>query len=196
MLIIMSFRISLRNGQAFFFNPQKDQQWWDCCAASGGKSLLLLDKNIPVQLTVSDIRPQIIANLHKRFTQYGFDRYSAKVIDLTKTLQSTFAYDHIIADLPCSGAGTWSRSPEQFYFFNEQKLNAFHQLQCTILQNILPCLKPGGSLYYLTCSLFQQENEKVIASIDQQQYKPIQQRLLKAFDEGGDCLYFCEISRR
>ncbi len=179
-----------------FFNPVNNETWWDCCAASGGKSLLLLDKNKNINLTVSDIRASIIENLHERFRQYNYRKYRAFVIDVSKGIKQDFAFDKIIADVPCSGGGTWGRNPEQFYFFDEEKLNAFHELQKKILGNVLTHLKAGGTLYYFTCSIFAEENEVVISTIDENKYRIVQQQLLKGFQYGGDCLYFCEIRKK
>ncbi len=178
-----------------FFQPKDAESWWDCCAASGGKSLLLLDKNARIDLTVSDIRSSIIDNLHERFRLYHYRKYKAFVIDLSKPIKQDFVFDKIIADVPCSGAGTWSRSAEQYYFFTEKKLLEFQQTQKTILANALQRLKPGGSLYYFTCSIFKAENEDVINTVDQTQFQIVQHQLLKAFALGGDCLFFCEIKK-
>ncbi len=179
-----------------FFNPKAGELWWDCCAASGGKSLLLLDNNTAIQLLMSDIRPSIIQHLHERMKRYGFTQYRAQVMDVSKPQNFPEFFDHIIADLPCSGAGTWSRNPEQFYFFDAQKLSAFHRQQSNILRNVLQQLKTGGKLYYLTCSVFALENESVIETVDQAQYQVSKFTLLNAFPFGGDCLFFCEIIRR
>jgi 16S rRNA (cytosine967-C5)-methyltransferase len=178
-----------------FFQPKDAESWWDCCAASGGKSLLLLDKNARIDLTVSDIRSSIIDNLHERFRLYHYRKYKAFVIDLSKPIKQDFEFDKIIADVPCSGAGTWSRSAEQYYFFSEKKLLEFQQTQKAILTNALQRLKLGGSLYYFTCSIFKAENEDVISTVDQTQFQIVQQQLLKAFELGGDCLFFCEIKK-
>lgn len=190
--VIQDFASQL-SGQ--FFNPAAGEHWWDCCAASGGKSLLLLDKKVPVHLTVSDIRSSIIENLHTRFRQYGHTAYKALVLDAGNPLPSNFIFDKMISDVPCSGAGTWGRNPEQFYFFTPDKLQAFHHLQCSILNNVLKHLKTNGSLYYFTCSIFQHENEAVVNSIDTGAYTIVQQQLLKGFQVGGDCLFFCEIKK-
>ncbi len=190
--VIQDFASQL-SGQ--FFNPVAGEYWWDCCAASGGKSLLLLEKNVPVHLTVSDIRSSTIENLHVRFRQYGHTAYKASVIDAVNPLPSNFVFDKMIADVPCSGAGTWGRNPEQFYFFTPDKLQAFHNLQCSILHNVLGHLKKDGRLYYFTCSIFQHENEAVVNSIDTGAYTIVQQHLLKGFQYGGDCLFFCEIKK-
>ncbi|MBK9301983.1 MAG: RsmB/NOP family class I SAM-dependent RNA methyltransferase [Bacteroidetes bacterium] len=175
--------------------PMPNERWWDCCAASGGKTLLLLDKKIPIDLTATDIRPSIIANLRKRLAVYHFHQYRAFVADAAKPLIPAQTFDQIIADVPCSGAGTWRRNPEQYYYFDENKLKAYHTLQQSILHNALNHLKPGGYLYYFTCSIFEQENEAIIHSIDKNYFSIIQQKLLNGFGMGGDCLFFCKIQR-
>jgi len=148
------------------FQPKPGQRWWDCCAASGGKSLLLLDQEPNVQLTVSDIRPSILHNLQQRFAAAGVQQYESKVLDLAKPVPpSTFGkqlFDGIILDAPCSGSGTWGRTPESLYFFRQEQIASFQALQKRIAGNVIPLLKPGGRLIYITCSVFRQENEAVV----------------------------------
>jgi len=146
-------------------NLQPKIKVWDCCAASGGKSIMAFDINPAMQLTVSDLRPSIIENLHKRFERAGIKSYSSFVADHTtsdfdqhiRVGSSQTAFDLIIADLPCTGSGTWSRTPEQLYFFKKEKITYYANLQKKIINQVLPRLKPGGSLLYITCSVFRQE---------------------------------------
>jgi len=158
---------SQQTGQ--LFAPKPGQRWWDACAASGGKSLLLVDKEPRVQLTVSDVRISILQNLHERFYTAGIKNYETKALDLTlpvppQTLDYG-SFDGIILDAPCTGSGTWGRSPEHLYFFEEARINTFHNLQKRIAENVVPLLKKGGSLIYITCSAFKQENEAVVKHI-------------------------------
>jgi 16S rRNA (cytosine967-C5)-methyltransferase len=88
---------------------------WDCCAASGGKSILAKDVFGEMQLAVSDIRTSIITNLKKRFEEAGIKKYEAFVADLSKPIHPSKKYNFIICDAPCSGSGTWARTPEELY---------------------------------------------------------------------------------
>ncbi|GAA0554227.1 RsmB/NOP family class I SAM-dependent RNA methyltransferase [Chitinophaga japonensis] len=148
------------------FQPGPGQRWWDCCAASGGKSLLLLDQEPGVQLTVSDIRPSILHNLQQRFAAAGIHRYESRVLDLAQPVPPSIfgrqLFDGIILDAPCSGSGTWGRTPENLYFFRQEQIAVFQALQRRIAANVIPLLKPGGTLIYITCSVFRQENEAVV----------------------------------
>jgi 16S rRNA (cytosine967-C5)-methyltransferase len=145
---------------------------WDACAASGGKSIQLIDlyRSIP-NLWVSDIRESILHNLSERFRQAGIHAYQSFVADLTKPLQGKQAnlnVDVALVDAPCTGSGTWSRTPEQHYFFNADTVASFSQRQLQICQTVIPHIKPNGYIIYITCSVFTAENQQVIENLLQQ----------------------------
>lgn len=135
---------------------------WDACAASGGKAILLYDHYKNIELTVTDKRSSIIHNLRQRLHEAGINDYHSFVLDLT--LQSpairSNEYDIVLADVPCSGSGTWSRTPEHLSTFTDSRVDDYQQLQRSILRHILPSLKRGGHLLYVTCSVFRKENEE------------------------------------
>jgi 16S rRNA (cytosine967-C5)-methyltransferase len=144
-------------------SDKKIETAWDCCAASGGKSILLKDHLPSVKLTVSDIRHSILINLEKRFRQAGIKKYQKLVIDLSQaSLPNQLKFDLIICDAPCSGSGTWSRIPEQLYFFNEEKIEYYATLQKKIITNATKSLRKGGYFVYITCSVFKKENEEAV----------------------------------
>jgi 16S rRNA (cytosine967-C5)-methyltransferase len=146
---------------------------WDCCAASGGKSIQLMDSDYSINLTVSDNRSSILENLKKRFKEAGIRQYQAAVLDLEKSIPkdhplSKQKYDLIIADVPCSGSGTWSRTPEQFYYFKTESINSYQQKQRKILKNIVKQMAPDAVLVYITCSIFYEENEAQVDYIKEE----------------------------
>ncbi len=138
---------------------------WDCCAASGGKSIMLQDLYPQLDLTVSDIRESILHNLHKRFAQAGMKNYHSFRADLTDPAASLpkAGFDLVIADLPCSGSGTWSRTPEALCFYDPARTESYALIQRKILSRASQALKKNGRLIYITCSVFRQENEEVAA---------------------------------
>lgn len=145
---------------------QSGEHWWDACSGAGGKSLLLLDKFPGVNLLVSDTRNSVLKNLDARFDAAGIKEYRRKIIDLTKLeinqVLEKEQFDGIILDAPCSGSGTWARTPEMLTFFNAQSVTTFSELQKRIAAQVLPFLKPGKDLIYITCSAFEEENESVV----------------------------------
>lgn len=155
---------SQRTGE--FFLPKQYDYWWDCCAASGGKSLLLHGIEPKVQLLVSDVRENSLHNLDERFQAAGIRKYQKKVLDLQLNNEQDlhdYTFDGILLDAPCSGSGTWGRTPEMLYHFEDHKIAYFAKMQKTIGGNVLKYLKPGKPLIYITCSVFKQENEEVVA---------------------------------
>ena len=177
-----------------FFQPAKNEAWWDCCAGSGGKSLLLLEEEKQIQLFVSDSRESILRNLQERFQRAGIRQYAAIIADLTQTdaamLSSIPDMQGIIADVPCSGSGTWARTPERLSFFSQQDLDAFVQLQRTIVSQAVSKLLPGGKLIYLTCSVYKKENEDQVAWISKTFSLQLQEQAYLSFAPvGGDTLF-------
>ncbi len=155
---------------AQFFTPGKNEAWWDCCSGAGGKSLLLKDLEPTVNLTVSDVRESILHNLKERFKLYHLKLNNALVANvedkpqLAKIMGKT-QFDNIICDVPCSGSGTWARTPEQLYFFTPENQEKYPVWQKNIAINAAQYLKPGGRLIYITCSVFKEENEDVVNEV-------------------------------
>ncbi|HEX2606285.1 MAG TPA: Fmu (Sun) domain-containing protein [Flavisolibacter sp.] len=142
---------------------------WDCCAASGGKTILLKDRYPSVQITVSDIRSSILANLQKRLREAGITLFLQFTADLSSPeFNSSRSYDLVLCDAPCSGSGTWGRTPEQLRFFREEQISHYASLQKKIALKAAAAVKEGGYLLYITCSVFRQENEELVAYLQQQ----------------------------
>ena len=135
---------------------------WDCCAASGGKSILAVDTLENIRLTVSDVRTLILENLKQRFLEANIFNYTSFIADLSVENKLNKKFDLIICDVPCSGSGTWSRTPEMLCDFNTEKLNQFVDLQKKISSNALNSLSSSGYFLYITCSVYQEENENVV----------------------------------
>ena len=175
---------------------------WDCCAGSGGKSIMAYDMNPNIELTVSDVRKSILTNLNKRFQIAGIKKYKSILLDLieTKTQSSIInnprrndsvgqEYSIIIADVPCTGSGTWSRTPEQNYFFDPVKIEVYASLQRKIISNIITHLIPGGWLVYITCSVFKKENEEIIEYCKEKfNLQKVKSEVLKGYELKADTM--------
>lgn len=146
--------------------PTEEVAVWDCCAASGGKSILMSDLlGMRMRLTATDIRKSILANMKERLQRAGVNLHRSFNVDLTvqSGMSETDQFDMVIADVPCTGSGTWARTPEQHYSFQESELIHFIDKQKGIIHNVVPHLNKGGILVYLTCSAFHAENEKQVS---------------------------------
>ncbi len=180
-----------------FFKPKKWDKWWDCCAASGGKSLMLFDEQPDLKLLVSDNRENILDNLDERFRNAGLKNYHKKVLDLTLNQSlylHDYAFDGIIFDAPCSGSGTWGRTPEMLTQFEEHKIKFYTQLQKKIAQNVVGYLKKDAPLIYITCSVFKDENEEQVLWLQKTfDLRLASQELIKGYDDKADTLFVARL---
>lgn len=182
---------SQQTGQ--FFQPAKYDYWWDACAASGGKSLLLYQKEPEIKLLVSDMRDSVLDNLDERFARAGLKKFQKKRLDLTQNPDPdihNYEFDGIILDIPCSGSGTWGRTPEMISQFHESTIQTFQNLQQSISSNVVKYLKPGKPLIYITCSVFKEENEQMADFIAQKLGMKLESsELLKGYRQKADTMF-------
>lgn len=173
-------------------NALPDLRVWDCCAASGGKSILAADILGKIKLTVSDIRSSILVNLEKRLAAAGINHYESFVADLSRELpgDTTGLYDLVIADVPCSGSGTWSRTPEQLSFYKTATTDDYAALQKKICTTVMARLKRGGYFLYITCSVFTKENEEAIEFLQKKFHlRLLKMELLKGYELKADSMF-------
>lgn len=171
---------------------QNKRRVWDCCAASGGKSIMAADLLGDILLTVSDIRESILINLKKRFTAAGIKNYKSFVADLSVAglPESDEKFDLVIADVPCSGSGTWSRTPEQLFYFKEEMIGQYARLQKQIMSNVFHHVSPGGYLLYITCSVFKAENEGMVSwLLERDQFNLVKMELLVGYSFRADTMF-------
>ncbi|MBP6456070.1 MAG: hypothetical protein KA275_05005 [Chitinophagaceae bacterium] len=184
----------------FFPELKSSDLVWDCCAGSGGKSILLLDKFKNIKVYVSDIRENILESLISRFELLKLKAEKILLINVNKEkdlalLEENFNF--VICDVPCTGSGTWARTPEQFYFFQKKEIENFAKRQLDILQNASVKVLPNGHLLYITCSVFEKENEIVIDKFlkENKKFKIIKQDYLNSFELKADTLFACLLER-
>ena len=131
----------------------------DICAGAGGKSLILADimKNKGRILSL-DINQKRLKQASLRFKRAGVHNVETRLVDInwsTKGLEKKF--DLVLIDAPCSGIGTWSRSPDSRFNFNKKKLVELINIQFELLLKGSTMVAPGGKLAYVTCSILPEE---------------------------------------
>lgn len=178
--------------------PAQPTTIWDACAGSGGKSIMLADRYRKVGLYVSDIREEILEELQRRFKLAGIAAQKLFCTDLQHPMSTQVAksnlpeggVDLIVADVPCSGSGTWGRTPELLRSFDETMISEYQFMQKSIVSRLPAQLKPGGHLLYITCSVFKEENDEVVDYIQQSLGLTLARKeMISGINEGGDHLF-------
>lgn len=184
------------NFKTYIGAPSAAKTLWDCCAGSGGKSIMAHDINDTLSITATDKRSTILKNLEIRFKNAGIKNYSSFVADLetitfSKLMQLADQqnFDVIIADVPCTGSGTWARTPEDLCFFKKGEIKKYVNIQQEVIQKSTQLLKENGVFIYITCSVFKHENEQQADFIKSRGLTLLQSSLLKGYHEQADTLF-------
>lgn len=137
----------------------KEGRILDFCAGGGGKALAIADRTA-AQIFAHDALPQRMADLAPRAA-----RAQVAITTLaTDQLAARGPFDLVVTDVPCSGSGTWRRDPEAKWRVTPKMLDGLAKTQSDILDEAADLVAPGGRLIYMTCSLFEVENEVQIAA--------------------------------
>jgi len=140
------------------------QRVLDACAAPGGKTCAILEacEDLSEVMAIdesADRLPRIEENLTR--------------LDLTATVQQADAaqtddwwdgqaFDRILLDVPCSATGVIRRHPDIKLLRRESDIVPLAGIQLGLLNALWQTLRPGGRLVYATCSVFPQENHRII----------------------------------
>jgi 16S rRNA (cytosine967-C5)-methyltransferase len=171
---------------------------WDACSGSGGKTLMAFDRFPGASIFASDIREEILVELKRRSAVAGIKRLKVFCNDLQHPMSSAVTrsnlpqngVDLIIADVPCTGSGTWARSPEWLQVMDLETINAFQERQSAIVRKLASHLKRGGYLLYITCSVYVKENQEITDQIQKDSgLVLLKSSMIIGTETGGDYLY-------
>ncbi|HEY8355774.1 MAG TPA: RsmB/NOP family class I SAM-dependent RNA methyltransferase [Methylophilaceae bacterium] len=152
---------------AMLVAPRRGEMVADFCAGAGGKTLALgaLMRNTG-RLYAFDVSEKRLSNLSQRLKRSGLSNLHSQLISSEqdpklKRLHSKF--DRVLVDAPCSGLGTLRRNPDLKWRQTEQDILELTAKQTAILERAARLVKAGGRLVYATCSLIEEENERIAA---------------------------------
>ncbi|MDE0810616.1 MAG: RsmB/NOP family class I SAM-dependent RNA methyltransferase [Alphaproteobacteria bacterium] len=135
----------------------------DFCAGAGGKTLLvgatMANKGRVLAMDVGADRLERAAPRIARAGLHNVERRVLKSEDDRFLKRWAKRFDRVLVDAPCTGVGTWRRTPEARMRYTESDLIDMIGLQDRILSSAARLTKPGGRLIYVTCSLLPEENE-------------------------------------
>lgn len=141
----------------------------DACAAPGGKTAHILEgvQAGMVAVDKDEKRLQRVAGNLKRL------KLDAQLLAGDAAQPEAWwdgrPFERILADVPCSASGVVRRHPDIKWLRRRTDIAGFAAQQLNILRALWRLLAQDGKLLYVTCSVFQQENEQVIAAFLAQQ---------------------------
>jgi len=150
---------------AYLLAPRPGEHILDACAAPGGKTThiaeLMDDRG---EIIATDISAKGLQKLEESTKRLGLKTIRTSKVDLSKKLNESLGhpFDRILVDAPCTGFGTLRSHPEIKWNRGEADIKRLTDLQKKILANAALYLKVGGVLVYSTCTLIDDENEKVV----------------------------------
>ena len=131
----------------------------DYCAGGGGKALAIADL-CTAEVYAHDIAPARMRDLPARAARAG--------VTITMLAGDAVAdhapYDLVFCDAPCSGSGTWRRTPDAKWQLTQGRLDDLLQSQDEVLAAAQGLVRKGGSLAYATCSVLACENTARVAA--------------------------------
>lgn len=131
----------------------------DFCAGGGGKALALASRQPRAGIVAHDRSAPRMADLPARAARAG--------LRIPIDARPAGSFDLVVTDVPCSGSGTWRRTPDAKWRLTPAQLSELLAVQGQILDQVVPLLRPGGHLAYMTCSVLSAENDDQIAAFCQ-----------------------------
>lgn len=170
--------------------------WLDSCAGAGGKTLQLAALLGPEgRVTARDTRRAPLIELSARAARAGL--YSRVVVG--GRADPAGGYDGVLVDAPCSGSGTWRRSPHLKWVTRAGAVREAAGVQLALLRANAARVRQGGLLVYATCSLCRSENESVVEEFvrGESGFGPVLPGLrLAPQDHDGDGFFVASFRRR
>lgn len=164
----------------------------DYCAGGGGKALAMAAQGA-ARVLAHDAAPARMSDLPARAARAG----AGITLCDTAEVEQGAPYDLVLLDVPCSGSGSWRRTPEGKWSLTPARLAALCRTQADILDTGAALVARGGWLAYVTCSMLQAENDDQIAAfIARTPGWQVQRSLRLTPLDGGDGFFMSLLTRQ
>ncbi len=144
---------------AHLLDLQPNMRVLDACAAPGGKTGHILEL-CDVSLTSLDNDVSRLSRVESNLKRLNLK--ANLLLGDAATWKADKSFDRILADVPCTASGIVRRHVDIKWLRREADLVSFSQQQSLILQQLWQLLAKGGKLLYVTCSIFNEENQQQI----------------------------------
>jgi 16S rRNA (cytosine967-C5)-methyltransferase len=145
--------------------PHQGMRILDCCAGLGGKATLMAEAMHNRGLVVAlDINRDRLSMMVENCGRLGIDVIHPAVMDSAGRSELCGFFDAVMVDAPCSDLGVLHKHPEIKWKRRQEDLTRLQELQLKILENAGRFVKPGGVLFYSTCTVEPEENQEVMSA--------------------------------
>ena len=135
----------------------------DFCAGAGGKTLALAAQmENRGRILAWDTSGKRLGQMRPRLGRAGVSNVQSRVLKSERdnvVKRHRDSADWVLLDVPCTGTGTWRRSPDLRRRTTPEALAEVQEHQRAILESAARLVKSGGRLIYATCSILPEENE-------------------------------------
>jgi 16S rRNA (cytosine967-C5)-methyltransferase len=146
---------------SLFVHASAGQTVLDRCAGAGGKALAIADLTAgKAKILACDVNAARLQSLEGRVrTDAARAAITTEVVPPRTGRLNGRTFDRVLCDVPCTGSGTVRRAPDLPWRLSESELAETVRTQAAILDECEPLVAPRGRLVYVTCSLFEEEND-------------------------------------
>lgn len=138
----------------------------DLCSAPGGKAVLMSEIAPHGKVTACDLHEHRVRLIQAYKERMHVPNVKAIVYDTSKFNPDwENRFDYVLLDAPCSCFGTFRKHPDVFLSRDEKDVFELAKTQKEILKNAVRYLKSDGKIVYSTCTIFDEENSQVVASV-------------------------------
>ena len=163
----------------------------DYCAGGGGKALAMAAMH-GVNVSAHDVDPKRMKDIPTRAIRAGVE---IPVLN-SEDLDAAGMFDAVLCDAPCSGSGTWRRTPDAKWRLTENDVVAYQSIQLDVLDQAKRFVIARGALIYATCSVFEAENDGVVrAFLAKNTNFLIESNRLQTPSASNDGFYYCVLKK-
>ena len=144
---------------AHLLDLKKGARVLDACCAPGGKTGHI-EELCKVVLTALDNDAGRLNRVESNLNR--LDLSANLVLGDAATYKADKLFDRILADVPCTASGIVRRHVDIKWLRRETDIAKFCAQQAAILANLWQLLAKDGKLLYVTCSIFNEENQQQI----------------------------------
>ena len=134
----------------------------DLCAGGGGKTLAIASlTGNDAEILACDTNRARLQQLQPRAERAGATRVETRLLNPGQERAMLDDWqgraDRVFVDAPCSGSGTWRRSPELRWRLTPARLDRHRADQAKLIDIGADLVAPGGKLLYAVCSIITRE---------------------------------------